>query len=198
MRTVVNATVQPAAVPTSSREAAAFHESLDGYEPTPVTELPELADELGLAAVVVKDESNRFGLPSFKILGASWAIERALRERPETHMLVAASAGNHGRAVAHVAAMRGLRCRVFLPARSLPARRDAVASEGADVVIVGGSYEDAVARATASGTEAGTLVITDVGGSGPASWVIDGHETLFAEAAAQATYDLILVPVGVG
>jgi diaminopropionate ammonia-lyase len=42
-------------------------------------------------------------------------------------------------------------------------------------------------------------VIADVGGeSGPAEWVIDGYATLFAEAAAQAAYDLILVPVGVG
>ena len=72
-----------------------------------------LSDTVG-----VKDESNRLGLPAFKILGASWAAERALREDPGVHTLVAACAGNHGRAVARVAAMRGLRC-PRVPARAL-------------------------------------------------------------------------------
>jgi diaminopropionate ammonia-lyase len=94
--------------------------------------------------------------------------------------------------------VRGLACRVFLPKRSLPVRREAIASEGAEVVVVDGSYEDAVAAAEASAAEPGVLLISDVGDSGPAHWVIDGYATLFAEAAAQADYDLILVPVGVG
>jgi diaminopropionate ammonia-lyase len=198
MRALVNAAARPDAVPAPSDAATTFHASLDGYEPTPVRGLPELAGELGLGAVLVKDESQRLGLPAFKVLGASWATERAVREAPETDRLVAASAGNHGRAVAHAAAMRGLGCRIFLPARSLPARRDAIEAEGAEVVVVDGSYEDAVARAAAVGTEPGTVVIADVGDSGPAGWVIDGYATLFAETAAQADYDLMLVPVGVG
>ena len=146
----------------------------------------------------MKDESGRFGLPAFKILGASWATERALREAPGVHTLVAASAGNHGRAVARVARLRGLRARVFLPERSLAARREAIASEGAEVVVVDGTYEDAVALATAAGRERGVLEIADVGDSAPARWVIDGYATLFAEAAEQARFDTLLVPVGVG
>ena len=86
----------------------------------------------------MKDESNRFGLPAFKVLGASWAIERTLQSRPDVHTLVAASAGNHGRAVAHVAATRGLGCRIFLPGPSVPARRQAIEAEGAEVVMVDG------------------------------------------------------------
>jgi len=195
---LANRAADPAAVPAACRDARAFHASLDGYRPTPVRELPELADELGLAAVLVKDESDRLGLPAFKVLGASWAVERALRAQPGAHALVAASSGNHGRAVAHVAGLRGLCCRIFLPARSLLARRDAIAAEGAEVVAVDGSYEDAVARAVAAGAESGTAVIADVGDCGPARWVIDGYATLFEEADAQAAYDLILVPVGVG
>jgi len=97
--------------------------------------------------VAVKDESDRLGLPAFKILGAFWAIERSLRVAPETNTLVAASAGNHGRAVAHIAAQRGLRCGIFLPARAAPARLEAIAGEDAEVVIVDGTYEDAVAQA---------------------------------------------------
>ena len=198
MRAFVNRAFRPDAVPAPSRDAAAFHASLPGYAPTPIRELPALAGELGVGAVRVKDESNRLGLPAFKALGASWAVELALRERPDARMLVAASAGNHGRAVARVAALRGLACRIFLPARSLPARREAIASEGADVVVVDGTYEDAVAQAHAAGAEPGAVLISDVGESGPAAWVIDGYATLFDEAAAQGEHDLILVPVGVG
>jgi diaminopropionate ammonia-lyase len=191
MRALVNAHVRPQAVAAPSDEARAFHASLPGYRPTPVRELPG-------EAVAVKDESHRLGLPAFKVLGASWAIERALGAAPDTTTLVAASAGNHGRAVAHEAARRGLACRVFLPARSLAARREAIASEGAEVVVVEGSYEDAVAQAAAAGAQPGALEISDVGASEPAHWVIDGYATLFAEAAEQAAFDLLVVPVGVG
>ena len=198
MRALVNPAHDPAAVPAPSEEAAAFHAALEGYAPTPVHDLPRLAAECGVGAVLVKDESDRMGLPAFKVLGAAWAIERALAAHPGARVLVAASAGNHGRAVAHVAARRGLAARVFLPARSLPARREAIASEGAVVVVVEGAYEDAVAAAPAAAAEPGALLIADVGDSGPARWVIDGYATLFAEAAAQADFNAIIVPVGVG
>ncbi len=198
MRTVVNAAFDPTAVPAPSNEATAYHRRVPGYAPTPLHELGDIAAELEVGAVHVKDESNRLGLPAFKILGASWAVERALREQPDTHTLAAASAGNHGRAVAHAAAVRGLACRVYLPARSMVVRREAIASEGAEVVIIDGTYGQAVDAAALAGTEDGVAVIADVGDTGPAEWVIDGYQTLFAEAGAQATYELILVPVGVG
>ena len=198
MRCLVNPAADPAAVPAPSGEAAAFHVSLEGYEPTPLRELPALASELGLANVAMKDESNRLGLPAFKVLGASWALERALGERPEVHTAVAASAGNHGRAVAHVAALRGLNARVYLPARSALARREAIRAEGADVVVIEGDYEEAVRLAAADGRRPGFLELADVGDSGPAHWVIDGYATLFAEVAAQGEFDVIVVPAGVG
>jgi diaminopropionate ammonia-lyase len=194
----LNPAADPAAVPAPAVGAPAFHAALPGYRPTPLHDLPGLAAELGVAAVAVKDESDRLGLPAFKVLGASWAIERALQADAGIHTLVAASAGNHGRAVAHVAARRGLRCRVFLPARSAAARRAAIAGEGAELVVVEGNYEEAVARAAAAGAEPGCLEIADVGASGPAHWVIDGYATLFAEAARQGAHDLVMVPVGVG
>jgi diaminopropionate ammonia-lyase len=177
------------AVPPPSGEARAFHASLPGYAPTPVHELGD--------GVLLKDESSRLGLPAFKVLGASWAIERAVRERPGLKTLVAASAGNHGRAVAHEAARRGLACRIFLPERSVAARRDAIAAEGAEIV-VGGSYEEALALAAAAGAEPDAAEIADSGDSRPAHDVIDGYQTLFAEAAEQADFDTVLVPVGVG
>ncbi len=198
MRALVNASARPDRVASPSADAAAFHSGLEGYAPTPLRDLPALASELGLAVVALKDESSRLGLPAFKVLGASWAIERALREHPEVRTLVTASTGNHGRAVAHMTARRGLACRVFLPAGSVAARREAIEGEGAELVVVDGVYEDAVAAARADGERAGVMEIADVGASGPASWVIDGYATLFAEVAAEAHFDVIFVPVGVG
>jgi len=119
MRALINPAPDTAAVPAARDDAVAFHRALSGYAPTPVHPLDAIASELGLAAVLVKDESSRLGLPAFKILGASWAVERALRAESAVRTLVAASAGNHGGAVAHAAALRGLACRIFLPERSL-------------------------------------------------------------------------------
>ena len=198
MRAVVNAARDPARVPQPSRDALAFHRGLVGYEPTPLRELPELAADTGVAAVLLKDESNRLGLPAFKVLGASWAIERTLQSGTDVRELVAASAGNHGRAVAHVAAGRGLRCRIFLPRATAPARRLAIETEGADVVLVDGVYEEAVARAEEAARTPGVILVADVGSSPQAYWVIDGYATLFAEAADRGVFDLVLVPAGVG
>ena len=195
---VVNSNVEPGRLAAPVLEARVFHRSLPGYRPTPVHDLPSVARELGLARVGLKDESDRLGLPAFKVLGASWAIERTLRERPDVHTLVVASAGNHGRAVAHEAARRGLRCRVVLPARSARARRDAIAREGAGVEVVDGDYEAAVDHAASAAHGDGVAEIADVGRSDPARWVIDGYATLFSEVAEQGSFDAVLVPVGVG
>lgn len=198
----VNPHAAPRDVPAPRDDALAFHRALPGYAPTPLRELLGLAGELGLGAVALKDESDRLGLPAFKILGASWAVERVLRERaaagdPVT-TLVAASAGNHGRAVARVAATRGLAARVVLPARSAPARRAAIEREGAEIVVVDGGYEEAVARAAADGARPGSVELADVGDCGPAHDVIDGYATLFAELVDQGGADIVLVPIGVG
>ncbi len=198
MRALRNPAADPSRVPAPRTDAIVFHHLLPGYRPTPVQDLPGVAAELGLAAVGLKDESDRFGLPAFKILGASWAVERTLRGRPDVDTLVAASAGNHGRAVAHVARQRGLTCRIFLPGRSAPARREAIAGEGAEVVIVDGTYEEAVARAGEAAADARVVEVADTGSGPTAEWVIDGYATLFDEARGQFAASLIIVPVGVG
>lgn len=192
MSVFVNPGYDPSAVPAPVTEARAFHAALPGYAPTPLRELEP--------GVLLKDESDRLGLPAFKILGASWAVERALVADPTITTLVAASAGNHGRAVAHEAGRRGLAARIFLPARSLPVRRAAIAGEGAEVVVVDGDYEQAVAAAASAGALPGCFELADVGDTGSAAWVIDGYATLFAEVADQAPEDLaaIIVPAGVG
>jgi diaminopropionate ammonia-lyase len=181
----------------------AFHRSLPGYRATRLLALPDATEELGLGEVWLKDENGRFGLPAFKIAGASWARERQLAERPDLQSVWAASEGNHGRAVARAAADRGLAARIFLPGATSEARAAAIAAEGAAVVRVPGVYENAVAAAAQAGGEPGAATLADVAydESDPvAGWVSDGYSTIFAEAREQADapFDVVLCQIGVG
>jgi diaminopropionate ammonia-lyase len=204
MRALINPAPAPGRVglPGGS-EVLAFHRGLPAYAPTPLRVLADEARALGLGAVLLKDENGRFGLPAFKISGASWALERLLAGRPGLRVVWAASEGNHGRAVARAAAQRGLKARIFLPADTSAARADAIASEGAEVVRVAGVYEDAVAAASEAVAEPGAATLSDVSydASDPvAHWVSDGYSTIFAEAAEQAgePLDIVLCQIGVG
>ncbi|GAB2558823.1 pyridoxal-phosphate dependent enzyme [Kribbella endophytica] len=174
----------------------AFHQSLADYAPTPVHDVPTLANELGLGRVLVKDESQRLGLPAFKALGAWWAIHRALQ--PDTEVLVTATDGNHGRAVARRARMLGLRSHVFIPDVVSAAAIDAIRSEGAEVTVLPTSYDDAVLAAADSITP-GRLLIQDSAWPGYEEipqLIVDGYSTLFHELDLDA--DLVVVPMGVG
>ena len=192
--------------PSLPDDARAFHQSLPGYAPTPLVELPQLAAELGVGRVLVKDESARLGLPAFKVLGASWACQRVQVRQPGAH-LVAATDGNHGRAVARMAAHFGVGATVFVPAVMLPETADRIAGEGAAVVRVDGDYDAAVRRAAAhADVEPGRALVQDTAWEGytqvPA-WIIEGYRTLLHEvddalAVSGAAPDLVAVPVGVG
>ncbi|HEV2885366.1 MAG TPA: pyridoxal-phosphate dependent enzyme [Jatrophihabitans sp.] len=181
-----------------------FHRGLPGYLPTPLVEAPDLAAELGGGRVLVKDESNRFGLPAFKILGASWAVERALAGSSGVTALVAATDGNHGRAVARLAAQRGLAARIFVPAGVHPAAVAAIEGEGATVTMVKASYDTAVAAAIADAERTGALLVQDTAWPGYEQipdWIVEGYTTLFLELDEQmgdTALDLLVVPVGVG
>jgi diaminopropionate ammonia-lyase len=176
------------------REAPAleFHRTLAGYEPTPLVEAPAAARALGVERVLVKDESRRLGLPSFKILGASWAAHRALAGQ---RTLTCATDGNHGRAVARVARLLGLGAIVFVPADMVPARRKAIAAEGAEVRVVHGTYDEAVDRAAALAGE-DVLVVQDTGDGPVPAWVVEGYATIGAEIDVEPA--LVAVQIGVG
>src|SRR5215469_10430088 len=122
--------------PPAPGDAYAFHRSLPGYAPTPLVPVPPIAAELGVGRVLVKDESSRLGLPAFKILGASWACRQVLERHPGA-TLVTATDGNHGRAVAQMAAHFGVEATVFVPTVMLPEATARIAEEGAQVVWVG-------------------------------------------------------------
>lgn len=189
--------------PATDPAVTAFHAALPGYRPTPLVEIPGLARELGVGRVFVKDESARFGLPAFKVLGASWAVERVLAGREDVTTLVTATDGNHGRAVARVAAWRGLSARVFVPRGVPESSVSAIRGEGAEVVRLDCSYDDAVSAAAGSAT-AGAVLVQDTAWPGyeqvPA-WIVDGYRTLCAEIDEQLAgtrADLVAVPMGVG
>lgn len=213
--------------PDARAKPLSLHRRLPGYEPTPLRSAPGLAELLGVADVLVKDEASRLGLPAFKMLGASWASYRSLVERlgrdpdePEPWRDVAeladrlaplqpltlatATDGNHGRAVARFARLLGFAADIWVPAGTVQARIDAVEGEGASVTVVEGGYDDAV-RAAAAAADDHTLVVSDTSWPGyevVPQWVVDGYGTIFDEIddqlAARGAPDPDVVLVPVG
>ena len=160
---------QPLAPPVTARSAGLaaksweFHHGLRGYIATPLRRFAGLADELRLASLLVKDESHRFGLNAFKILGASFAMHRwlATNDVPAEAVFTTATDGNHGRAVAWMARQLGRRAVVFMPAHSAQARIAAIQNEGAKVVLVEEGYSAAVELTLQVARTQGWIVIQD-------------------------------------
>ncbi|KMS68333.1 diaminopropionate ammonia-lyase [Streptomyces viridochromogenes] len=197
-----------------------FHSALPDYSPTPLTELPSLATELGVGRAFVKDESCRLGLPAFKALGASWAVHRALAERsgtgeepaptpaPAPVTLVTATDGNHGRAVARMAHLLGQRAHVFVPQGVHPRAVAAIVAEQAEVTEVPGPYDEAVRQAARAAAAPDAVLIQDTGWPGYEripGWIVEGYSTLCTEIDEQLAAagvvegpGLVAVPVGVG
>jgi threonine dehydratase len=150
------------------RQLRAYYEARSGLEPTPLRVMPSLARTLGVGQVMVKDEGGRFGLNAFKLLGARFAIDTLQAEgalRPG-HTVVCASEGNHGRAVARAAREAGCQARVYMAADAAPARVDAIAGEGATVIRVDGSYDDAVRMLAADAAAHGWTIVSDTSWEG--------------------------------
>jgi diaminopropionate ammonia-lyase len=208
-----------------TRAPLEYHRRLPGYSPTPLVDSFQIADDLGLDGLYVKDESSRLGLPSFKILGASWGVYRALEEHVggieqwetldelaeqlESHKplaLATATDGNHGRAVACMARLLRLDARVFVPSGTARARIEAIEGEGARCDVVDGTYDDAVARSAEEASDR-CLVISDTSWPGYEQvplWIIEGYSTIFWEVddvlsnRGRPVPDLVVVQIGVG
>jgi diaminopropionate ammonia-lyase len=208
MRARVNPFVVPDRVAHGSHQAVRdFHRTLPGYAPTPLHRLPGLAESLGLAELYLKDEGQRFGLLAFKALGASWALHRLRERTPGFNTVSAATEGNHGRAVAWSARRLGLQAVIYIRTTAAPRRVERLQQEGAQVVLVDGSYDDAVARCAKESAEHGWQVVSDTGYEGYLEiphWIAEGYSTLFDEADEQRSAagltapDLIIVQAGVG
>ena len=209
LRYVINPYREAGVFPQPDREPIrSWHRTLPGYAPTPLVRRTALAREIGLADLYIKYEGTRFGLGAFKGLGGSWALHRLLESRPGTFTTVStASEGNHGRAVAWAARLMEVPCVIFLPAKAAPERIANIRSEGATVVLVEGTYEDAVGRCDRESRERGWQIISDVGYPGYLEippLVVEGYSTLYREIDEQlladrwARPDVVLIPGGVG
>ena len=194
---------------TEARRAHRFHAGFPQYAPTPLVALPHLAGCLGLGNIRAKDESGRFGLNAFKVLGASYAMGRYLAERlgkpiddvtpaelcspavsrqlgPIT--FVSATDGNHGRAVAWTAQQFGKKSVIYMPRGSDPARLANIRSHGAEASITDLNYDDAVRLAWKMAREHGWIMVQDTAWDGYKdipTWIIQGYAALAVEALEQ-------------
>ena len=194
----------------------------EGYQPTPLHRLDGLASKLGIETLWLKDERGRFGLGSFKALGGAYAVVHLLREqlgsdisiadvaagRAATHAkdttVCCATDGNHGLAVAWGARRAGAKCTVFLPGPVSEGRERAIAGQGADIVRIAGSYDEAVEACADEADTRGWLLVSDTshaGGDEAPSRVMHGYAMLVDEirdALSGAVPTHLFVQAGVG
>lgn len=193
--------------PAAAEQVRQFHQGMAGYAETPLRELKGLAGTLGLCKLLVKDESLRFGLNAFKVLGGSYAMGRLLAERdgiqPEEMTLerlihrnraeekvtfITATDGNHGRGVAYTAAQLHQRCIVLLPAHTAEERVRNIAALGAEAVVTDLVYDDAVRLAARMAKENGYLLVQDTAWPGYEQiplWIMQGYMTMADECLRQ-------------
>ncbi|CDS00926.1 hypothetical protein [Sporisorium scitamineum] len=222
-RTLVN----PAAVPTQQASSSALN--LNSHITGNDASISRFKGR-----VYIKDESDRYGLPAFKVLGAAYAsfvalcevwqfdAETTTLEQLRAHsktisptpVLVAATDGNHGRAVAFFSQLVGLEAHILIPSGVSQGAERATGSEGPDVTVLRlqQSYDECVRQAAAFANEQvdngqQRVLIQDTAWQGYThilQLIVDGHQTIFGEvdeklsASKRGLATHVIVPVGVG
>lgn len=208
-----------------AKKVKAFHESFPEYEMTPLVELKALAAELGVEKIVVKDESYRFGLNAFKVLGGSYSIGSYIADRlqmdiselPCRRMIspeikeklgkltfVTATDGNHGRGIAWTASRLGQNSVVYMPKGSAQERLDNIRALGADASIIDGNYDEAVRFANEQARKHQWIMVQDTAWEGYEKipgWIMEGYTTMAYEAVQQLNGERpthIFLQAGVG
>lgn len=195
--------------PQAIKKIRDFHKSFKEYKVTPLHRLRELSDHYGVKEILVKDESHRFGLKAFKVLGGSYAIGKDLAGRLDMDIadlsfeylkredirkklgeitFVTATDGNHGRGVAWAAKKLGQKSVVYMPKGSSQIRLDAIRREGAQAEIIEGNYDDAVRLSNQMAKKYGWVVLQDTAWPGYEkipTWIMEGYGTLIDEAMDQ-------------
>ncbi len=192
-------------------KAKRFHKSFPQYSETPLVDLKELAKYLGIGKVCIKDESYRFGLNAFKVLGGSYAIGRHIadelgrdistidykyltsdelkKDLGNVVTFFSATDGNHGRGVAWAANKLGQKCVIYMPKGSTERRLKAIQAENATATIEEMNYDDCVRKAAAESAKIPhSVVIQDTAWEGYEkipSWIMQGYGTMGLEAAEQ-------------
>ncbi len=220
------------AVPQNFSEEAAdrvhrFHQQLPNYNPTPLANLRNLASVWGVGGIFVKDESPRFDLQAFKVLGGSYAVARLIckklgisldetdyaylvgdeaRRRIGRMTLTSATDGNHGRGIAWAAQQLGQDAVIYMPKGAAASRVENIRAHGARVEVTDLNYDDAVRLACRMADENGWHVIQDTAWEGYEEiplWIMQGYMTMCKEAvdqmaAADAVPTHVFVQAGVG
>jgi len=194
---------------TIARQVLRFHRTIPGYQPTRLVRFHTLARQWGVGEILVKDESTRFGLNAFKVLGSSYAVARLLCNRLGIEMapadfnalvsndirhrigqmtLATATDGNHGRGVAWVAEQLGLKAVVYMPKGSVSSRVEHIRAHGATVHVTDLNYDETVRLAGCMARENGWHVIQDTASEGDVGiprWIMQGYTTMSVEAIDQ-------------
>lgn len=190
-------------------KARKFHESFPEYTKTPLVNLDHLAKDLGVGGIYIKDESHRFGLNAFKVLGGSYAMAKYLAQKLNKDIselsyekltsdeirkqlgeitFVTATDGNHGRGVAWTARQLKQKSVVYMPKGSSFIRLKNIQAEGAEASITDMNYDDAVRLAAENAEKHGWVVVQDTAWDGyeeiPA-WIMQGYGTMASEALEQ-------------
>lgn len=195
-------------------KARKFHESFPQYTVTPMADLSKMAEHLGLGAVKIKDESWRFGLNAFKVLGGSYSIARYMAEETGVDVselpydvlkseelkkkfgsatFFSATDGNHGRGVAWAANQLGQKAVIIMPKGSTQTRLNHILAENAKAWISDVNYDECVRQAAKLADEENAkgghgVVVQDTAWEGyekiPA-WIMQGYGTMASEAGEQ-------------
>ena len=192
------------------KKAKTFHQSFPQYTQTPLSELKEMAKYLGLGTVKVKDESYRFGLNAFKVLGGSYSMAKYIAQKMGKDVseftydvltsqklkdefgqatFFSATDGNHGRGVAWAANKLGQKSVIFMPKGSTETRLKNIQAEGATATIEEYNYDECVRKAAAEAAKVPNgVVVQDTAWEGyeeiPA-WIMQGYGTMALEADEQ-------------
>jgi acetylornithine deacetylase/succinyl-diaminopimelate desuccinylase family protein len=197
-----------------------FHQNLEGYKKSPLVSVKSVAEEIGVRAVYVKDETNRFGLPTF--LGTSWRTFRALTDRLDLPVdsgieavkarlskqpisLYAATQGDHGRAVARVGALLAIPVEIHVPSDLIAETIALVEAEGATVVKSKGNYSAALLEAAAASQKENGILVQEelvlLPNSKEAKWIAEGCSTIMREIDDQVNgqqVNFVISPVEYG
>lgn len=190
-------------------KARAFHKTFPVYCETPLVSLQHLAERLQVKRIDLKDESKRFGLNAFKVLGASYAIANEIAKRTGLDIaslsaeqirsaemkeklgeitFVSATDGNHGRGVAWTAKQLGQKAVIYMPKGSAQERLENIRAEGAEAEITDLNYDEAVRLAWKMAEEKGWIMVQDTAWDGYEDiprWIMQGYTTMAHEIMEQ-------------
>lgn len=193
----------------NAKKVRAFHKSFPEYAPTRLVSLKNLARQLNVKGIYVKDESYRFNLNAFKVLGGSYSIgkhiakclgedienlsyskitSREVKEKLGDITFVTATDGNHGRGVAWTANRLEQKSIVYMPKGSSEERLNHILKLGAEASITDFNYDDAVRIADKKAKSCGGLLVQDTAWEGYEEiphWIMEGYTTMAYEIVEQ-------------